>query len=219
MVTQIPCLALFARDWNNVVTTDASGTGFGTSSWQKQTDKIIRPMAFTSRYLNNVEKIYSMGLPKFCFYLYGEVVYLYIQHQALEPIIKENRAYRQYNAWLTRWLERLAHSDVSIKYTADKNLKFIDCLSGNPIEELPTEEKSEENYVIKIFWQSFKLNHKNGHLLNNRYGQNKSIDWPINEHSFNDEPRANQIIRKFHAWTNTCNQLVGTKDPLTTKKV
>ena len=61
------------------------------------------------------------GLEKIRFYLYGKVVYLYTDHQALEPLIKPNRTHRQYSAQLTRWLDRLAYIDISIKHTAGKN--------------------------------------------------------------------------------------------------
>ena len=44
----------------------------------------------------------------FRFYSYVKVVYLYIDHQDLEPLIKKFIAYRQYSARLRRWLYRLA---------------------------------------------------------------------------------------------------------------
>ena len=85
--------------------TDASRTGQGISVWQKQKDRTIRPKAFTSWYQNDAEKKYSIGelellavvwgLEKFRFYLYDKIVYLYTDHQALEPLIKRNPAYGQ----------------------------------------------------------------------------------------------------------------------------
>ena len=53
--------------------------------------------------MNDAEKIYSIGelellaavwgLKKLRFYLYGKVVYLYIDHQASKRMIKRSQAY------------------------------------------------------------------------------------------------------------------------------
>ena len=39
MIAEIPCLAHFARDRNNIVTIDASRTGPETTLWSKENDK------------------------------------------------------------------------------------------------------------------------------------------------------------------------------------
>ena len=93
---------------DNIVTTDASTTGLGITLWQKQDDGNTKPIAYGSRYLNETEKKYSIselellavvwGLEKFRFNLYGKKVYLYTDHQALEPLIKRNRCNKQYSA-------------------------------------------------------------------------------------------------------------------------
>ena len=126
MLTGGPCLAHYAKDKDNIVTTDASTTGLGITIWQKQDDGNTKPIAYGSRYLNDTEKKYSIvelellavvwGLEKFRFYLYGKRVRLYTDHQALEPLIKRNRSNKQYSARLTRWLDRLTHFDISIQY-------------------------------------------------------------------------------------------------------
>ena len=79
MLTEKPCLAHYAKDKCNMVTTDASKTGLSITLWQKQDNGAIKPIAFGSRYLNDTEKNYSIGelellavvwgLEKFCFYL------------------------------------------------------------------------------------------------------------------------------------------------------
>ena len=38
MLTEGPCLAQYAKDKENIVTTDASTTGLGITLWQKQGD-------------------------------------------------------------------------------------------------------------------------------------------------------------------------------------
>ena len=108
MLTEKPCLANYAKDKVNMVTTDASKTSLGITLWQKQDDGEMKPIAFSSRYLNDTEKNYSIGelellavvwgLEKFRFYLYGKKVYLYTDHQALEPLIKRNRSNHQNSA-------------------------------------------------------------------------------------------------------------------------
>ena len=61
MLTEGPCLAHYAKDKDNMVTTDASKTGLGITLWQKQDDGNIKPIAYGSRYLNDTEKNYSIG--------------------------------------------------------------------------------------------------------------------------------------------------------------
>ena len=151
MLTEGPWLAHYAREKDKIVTTDASTTGLGITLWQKQDDGNTKPIAFGGRYLNDTEKKYSIGelgllavkwgLEKFRFYLYGKKVYLYTDHQALEPLIKRNRSNKQHSARVTKWLDRLTHFDISIQHIAGNNLKFTDYFSRNPVGE-PRQEKS-----------------------------------------------------------------------------
>ena len=86
--------------------------------------------------LNDAENIYSIGEPEllavvlglenFGFYLYGKIVYLETDNQALEPLFKRNRAYWQNSARLPRSLVRLAHFDLPVKHTAGRKLEFTD---------------------------------------------------------------------------------------------
>ena len=46
-------------------------------------------------------------------YVYGEAIKLLTDHQALEPLIKRNRSNKTYSARLTRWLDRLAISQLT----------------------------------------------------------------------------------------------------------
>ena len=59
MVSEITCLAHFARDRDIIVTTDASRSRLAMTLWQKQSNT-IRPIALATRYLNDVEKNYSV---------------------------------------------------------------------------------------------------------------------------------------------------------------
>ena len=96
-----------------------------------------------------------MGTREISFFLYGKLAHLYTNHQDLEQLIKRNRTYRQYNARLMRWLDRLAHFDISKKYTAGKSLVLTDYPSRHPTEEATTVETHVEEYVIKILSELF----------------------------------------------------------------
>ena len=61
LLTEEPCLAHYAKDRDNIVTTDASKSGLGITLWQKQSDGEIKPIAFGSRYLNENKQNYSIG--------------------------------------------------------------------------------------------------------------------------------------------------------------
>ena len=114
MLTEEPALAHYAKDKDNIVTTDASNTGLATAIWQKQVDGELKPIAFGSRFLNDSEKNYSIGELELLAIVWGlekknfvstcteKKVFLYTDHQALEPLIKRNRCNKQYSARLTR---------------------------------------------------------------------------------------------------------------------
>ena len=92
------------------MTTDACNTGLGATLWQKE-GEIFRPIAFASRILTDCEKKYAInvlellgalwGLEYFRNYVYGKKVNLLTNHQALEPLLKRNRAHKQYSAKIT----------------------------------------------------------------------------------------------------------------------
>ena len=205
MLTEEPCLAHYAKDRENIVTTDASKTGLGITLWQKQSDGEIKPMAFGSRYLNDSEKNYSIGelellavvwgLEKFRFYLYEKIVVLYRDHQALEPLIKRNRCNRQYSARLTRWLDRLAHFDIAIQHIAGSNLKFANFLSRNPVENATTEDVYDEQYVINILSEQAELNRKYGQIFADQ-SQSATERTKTTEINSNDQSQRNRTFEK-----------------------
>ena len=104
MRTEIPCLAHFARDWDNKVTTDASRTGLGknfmakTKQQQHPTNSVrqlVTGRCWEELFDRRVELLAVVwGLEKFRLDLHGIVVYVNIDHQALEPLVKRNRAYQ-----------------------------------------------------------------------------------------------------------------------------
>ena len=60
-LTKKPYLGHFAKDKENLVTTDASKTELGITLRQKQDSSDIKPIAFSYRYLKDTEKNYSIG--------------------------------------------------------------------------------------------------------------------------------------------------------------
>ena len=104
MLTEGLCLAHYAEEKNNMITTDASTTGLGITLWPKQDDGNTKPTAFGSRHLSETGKKYFIGelellavvwgLEKFRFILYRKKLHLYPDHQAL---VKQNRCNKQYS--------------------------------------------------------------------------------------------------------------------------
>ena len=75
----------------------------------------------------------------------------------------------QYRARLTRWLDRLAHIDITIQHIAGSNLKFTIFLSRNPVEDATTKNACDEQYVMNILTEQAELNLQNGKILTNQY--------------------------------------------------
>ena len=206
MLTEEPCLAHYSKDRENIVSTDASQAGLAITLWQKQSDGKIKPIAFGSRYLNDSEKNYSIGeleflagvwgLENFRFCLHGKKVFLYTDHQALEPLIKRNRCNRQYSARLTRWLDRLAHFDIAIQHIAGSNLKFTDFLSRNLVKKkATTEDVYDEQHVINILSEQAELNGKFGPIFADQ-SQNATERIKTTGTNFNDQSQRNKTFEK-----------------------
>ena len=150
--TKTPCLAHFDPKMNNYVTTDACNIGLGATLWQKE-GEVFRPIAFASSILTDCERKGAIkrlellgafwGLENVRYYVYGKRVNLLPDHQALQPLLKWNRAHKEYSARLTRWLDRLSHFDVNLQYTAGKNIPLTEYLSRHP--NISTAESGPEN--------------------------------------------------------------------------
>ena len=61
LITQLPCLARFNADNENIITTDASTKGLGATLWQKQNDGNLKPIRIASRFLSDTEKKYAIN--------------------------------------------------------------------------------------------------------------------------------------------------------------
>ena len=183
-ITESPCLAHFDPKKDNYVTTDACNTGLGATVWQKE-GEIFRPIAFASRFLTDCERKYAInetellgalwGIEYSRYCVYGKKVNSLTDHHALQPLLKRNRAHKQYSARLTRWLDRLSHINVNVQYTAGKNIPLTDYLSRHPIVNTAENEKendisgqseteSEEEFVINQIHGLFDVIQTNGSI-------------------------------------------------------
>ena len=115
-----------------------------------------------------------MGIGKIRFYL-TERKYLYTDHQALAPLIKRNRCNEHNSARLTRWLDRLAHFDISIQHMAGSNLKLTDYLSRNPVRGATPEDNYDEEYVIDILSEQACLKLNYGQLFADQSNHSKHV--------------------------------------------
>ena len=122
-------------------------------------------------------------------------MFLYTDHQALEPLIKQNRCNKQYSARLTRWLDRLAHLDNSIQHTAGSNPKFTNFLSRNPVEGATTENMYDEQYVINNLTEQAELYLKYGRFFSNQLQRvpNTKI---THDHKLNSQSETNRTSEK-----------------------
>ena len=60
MFTEAPCLADYANNLRNIVTTNASTSVLGKTLWQKQGDRNTKLIAFSSRYLTGKKSVISI---------------------------------------------------------------------------------------------------------------------------------------------------------------
>ena len=102
--------------------------------------------------------------------MYGKRVRL-LPDQALQPLLKKNRARKHYSARLTRWLDRLSHF-VNVQFTAGKT-SVNSLFERHPI--VPTEltelenkadgqndTEAEEEFVVNEIYGHFEFNQTRG---------------------------------------------------------
>ena len=186
MLTEKPCLGHYAKVKEYSVTTDASTTELGITHCQKQDSGDIQPIGFSSRYLNDNERNYTIGelelfavvwgLEKFQFYFYGKKVHLYSDHQTLNPLLKRNRSNHHYSARLTRRLNRMAHLDIAVQQIAGSNMKVINFRSKKLARGATIEDKYDEEYKRYILTGHAELNAKYDSLIDS-LSTSRIEDW------------------------------------------
>ena len=140
--------------------------------------------------------------------MYGKRVNLLTDHQALQPLLKKNRAHKQYSARLTRWLDRLSHFDVNVQYTAGKNIPLTDYLSRHQIiptkiAELEikadglTEAEAEEEFVINQIYGLLEFNQKRGSIkrLTERNATTENFNQSQNDSSIRERNRNTHLLK------------------------
>ena len=199
-ITEKPCLAHYNSSYPNVITTDESTKGLGSTLWQEQIDGKLKPIGFASRFLSDTERKYAInelellavvwGLENFRLYIYGETIKLLRDHQAQEPLIKRNRPNITYSARLTRWLGRLPHFTINGNHTGGKYLALTDYLSRNSSAPPQADDAYDDEYVINNILLHYKFISKHGCLINHvdqsENGTSKS------ERKTNNEPRSQE---------------------------
>ena len=122
-------------------------------------------------------------------------MFLYTDRQAIEPLIKRNRCNKQYSARLTRWLDRLAHFDISIQDISGNNLKFTDFPNHNPVEGATTENMYDEQYVKSILTEQAELNLKYGRIFTNQIQRAPSTKI-THDRKLNSQSETNRTFEK-----------------------
>ena len=89
--------------------------------------------------------------------------------------MKKNKSNKQYSARLTRWLDRLNHFDITLKYTAGKEIKFTAFISRNPTEIAEQEEIYEEEFVINAIAQLATANYRIGRIFKQSNHSNTAV--------------------------------------------
>ena len=89
-----------------------------TTEWNIKTYRFCQSFLIRHRkkYAKNELELLAVvwGLEHFRLCIYGKPIKLLMDHQALEPLIKQNRSNKAYSARLTRWLDQLAHFTTTI---------------------------------------------------------------------------------------------------------
>ena len=120
-------------------------------------------------------------------------------------MIKRNRSNHQYSARLTKWLDLLAHFDITVQHIASRNLSFTDCLSRNPVGGAPTESKYDEEYVINILIERAKLNAKYGSLFDSQSECSKQDTETKQNPSENKNEQSNDQLHQNKTFHNKCH--------------
>ena len=141
-----------------VIQVDASSIGVGAVILQPE-DGTLKPVAYASRILTNVEKKYSQiekeslaivfGVTKFRQNLLGKHFTLKTDHKPLITLCGEHKPVPQMaSSRIKRWTLLLTAYDYTIEFVPGKDNCCADFLSQNPVEEQPTTEEKETVQVL-----------------------------------------------------------------------
>ena len=88
---------------------------------------------------------------------------------------EKNKSNKQYSARLTQWLDRLNQFDITLKYTAGKEIKFTDFISRNHTEIAEQEENYEQEFVVNAIAQLATANYCIGRIFNQSDHSNTAV--------------------------------------------
>ena len=114
----------------------------------------------------------SLGIREMQIFVYGKQVQLFSDHQALEPLLKRNKANKQNSALLIRWLDRRCHLDISLKHSAGKGIEYTDFISSNPTEKPEPAENYGKEIVVNAIAQLATVNARIGRTFNQSETEN-----------------------------------------------
>ncbi|OMJ26577.1 Retrovirus-related Pol polyprotein from transposon [Smittium culicis] len=130
-----PALAHPDTTQSYIMYTDASNIGIGASLHQKQSDKTIRPIAYTSRKLLPAEVNYCAsgkealavvyGFSKFHHYVHGSCTELHTEHRALITTLNNEDPRGRF----ARWNSALQAYDFNVKHIKGLDNGLTDALS------------------------------------------------------------------------------------------
>ena len=149
--------AYWRPDADTRLTTDASPVGLGAILEQKQSDGTFKPIAYASRALSDVERVYcqtekeGLGIvwacEKFRLYLIGTKFDLLTDHKPLERMFSPNH---KVSARIERWTLRLQEFKFTIKHIPGKT-NPTDILSRMPLQNLIEKSRLRtEEYINQI---------------------------------------------------------------------
>ena len=125
------------------------------------------------------------GLAHFRLYIYGKPIKFLTDHQALEPLIKQDRFNKTYSARLTRWLDRFAHFTINVNHIVGKHLVLTAYRSRKP----QADDTYDKEYVINNILPHYSFISTYG-CLSNHSNQSES-GTENNERKANNKPRTN----------------------------
>ena len=127
-------------------------------------------------------------------YIFEEPNKFLTNHQALEPLIKQNRSNKTYRARSTRWLDHLAHCNINVHHIAGKHLALTDYLSRNPILPPQTDDAYDEEYVINNILPQNNFISKHGCFSN--HTDQSEIRTEKSERKANNKPRTSDAHKR-----------------------
>ena len=167
--------------------------------------------------MKDAEKKYSIGklellaerwgLERFRLYLHGKQVQLFSDHQALETLLKKNKTNKQNSARPTRLLDRLNNFDITLQYTAGKQIKFTDFLGCNPTENEEQEENYEEEFVIKDIAQLVTVKCRIGRVVNQSESAKVEETADMLDTHAQTGTRCRKTNKSYSHSTSTANQI------------